>query len=274
MRRQLTMKENQDVSLEILHTIAEICEEQQFRYFLIYGTLIGAIRHKDYIPWDDDVDIMMPRQDYDALLYYLKDHISQYPHLQVFNRAECDSYPYMITRISDDRYEIVMDNEKPYGMGVFIDVYPFDGAGDEWSEAVKFAEKGDRLSSMCFQATRTHFTLAGTASPIKKLIKLPAFLLAKMIGKEYFQDKLAKLAGVKPYDESKYVCCVVWMTNGAKEVFEREWFDEYVMVQFGKYNFRAPKEYDKVLSHNYGNYMQLPPESERVGHHFYSVYEK
>ena len=82
--KELTMKETQSISLEILHTIAEICEQQQLRYALIYGTLIGAVRHHGYIPWDDDVDIMMPRPDYDKLLIYLKGHICEYPNLKVF----------------------------------------------------------------------------------------------------------------------------------------------------------------------------------------------
>ena len=78
-KQELTIKETQAISLEILHTIAEICESQQLRYALIYGTLIGAVRHHGYIPWDDDVDIMMPRPDYDKLLAYLKNHIQEYP---------------------------------------------------------------------------------------------------------------------------------------------------------------------------------------------------
>ena len=151
-RHELTIKETQRISLEILHTVAEICEEQHLRYALIYGTLIGAVRHHGYIPWDDDVDIMMPRPDYDKLLVYLKDHIQEYPHLQVFNRDECPEYPYMITRISDDRYVIEMANEKPFGMGVFIDIYPYDGLGKTKDEAIKYGLKGDRLSSLCYQS--------------------------------------------------------------------------------------------------------------------------
>lgn len=273
-RHELTIKETQRISLEILHTVAEICEEQHLRYALIYGTLIGAVRHHGYIPWDDDVDIMMPRPDYDKLLVYLKDHIQEYPHLQVFNRDECPEYPYMITRISDDRYVIEMANEKPFGMGVFIDIYPYDGLGKTKDEAIKYGLKGDRLSSLCYQSTRKHFAIETTTSPIRKIAKLPVYLYAKLRGKDCFQDKLEQLARVKGYDDSEYVGCVIWLSWGEKDIFLREWFDETIMMPFDKYEFRVPKEYDRVLRHEYGDYMKLPPEKDRVGHHFFKVYKK
>lgn len=274
MKNELTTREIQAISLEILHTITEICESQNLRYALIYGTLIGAIRHHGYIPWDDDVDIMMPRPDYDRLLEYLKIHIKDYPHLQVFNREECKNYPYMITRISDKRYVIEMENEVPFGMGVFIDIYPYDGLGKTKKEAVSYGLKGDRLSSLCYQATRKHFAIETTTSPIRKLFKYPVFLLSKLIGKEYFQNRLEKLARIKPYDESEYVGCVIWLSWGEKDIFPRKWFDETIMIPFEKYEFRVPKQYDKVLRHEYGDYMQLPPEKDRIGHHFFKVYKK
>lgn len=270
----LTIRQTQKISLEILHTIAEICEKQDFRYYLFYGTLIGAIRHHGYIPWDDDVDIMMPRPDYDKLLIYLYQHINDYDHLKIFNHDVDPTYPYMITRISDDRYRIVMANEKPYGMGVFIDIYPFDGLGNLKDEAFKYAMKGDRLSSICYQATRVHFAIETTSSPLRKVVKLPFFLFSKAIGKDRVQDKLESLARVRDYDKSKYVSCVVWQSGGWSDIFERAWFDEYITVDFDKYKFRAPKDYDKVLRHTYGDYMKLPPEKDRLGHHNYLVYEK
>lgn len=274
MTKPLTIPQTQAIALEILHTVADICENQGLRYALIYGTLIGAVRHHGFIPWDDDVDIMMPRPDYDRLLAYLEKNIEKYPHLKVFNRDTCAAYPYMITRISDDRYEIKMENEKPYGMGVFIDIYPYDGLGTTKEEAVRYGLKGDRLSSLCYQASRDHFAMETTTSTLRKLVKFPVYLLSKLCGKDFFQNKLEKLARVKDYDHSEYVGCVIWLSWGEKDIFPRKWFDETVLMPFDKYQFRVPKYYDEVLRHEYGDYMQLPPEEDRIGHHFYTAYEK
>lgn len=272
--RELAMGDIQEISLEILKTVADICDEQKFRYFLAFGTLIGAIRHQGYIPWDDDVDIVMPRPDYDRLLRYLSAHISEYKILKVFNRETCKNYPYMITRISDVRYEIDMKNEKPYGMGVFIDIYPLDGLGNDRNEANKLSCRGDRLSSLCFQASRKHYAIETTKSRLRKLLKLPIFCFSKLIGTKFFQDKLEKLAKVKEYDQSEYVGCVIWNSGGVKSVYLRKWFDEYLILPFGKYKFRVPKDYDAFLQQLYGDYMILPPEKERIGNHFYKMYEK
>ncbi len=272
--RQLSIRETQEISLEILKQIADICEKEGFRYYLAYGTLIGAIRHKGYIPWDDDVDIMMPRDDYERFLAYFKTHESEFLHLKLFNRDTCKEYPYMISRVSDDRYVIDMDNEKDYGMGIFVDIYPYDGLGNTQEEALKFGLKGDRLSSFCYQATRQKYAVETTKGTLKKILKFPVFLFAKIMGKNYFQKKLAKAAGLKSYDGSEYVGCYVWLSGGMKDIFKRELFDEYEMAPYEKYEFRIPKRYDEVLTHIYGDYMELPPENERIGHHYYKVYEK
>lgn len=274
MKRALSIGETQKISLNILKIITDICEKEELRYYLIYGTLIGAVRHNNYIPWDDDVDIMMPRVDYELFLKYMDSHKEDYDYLKVFNRNTCPEYPYMITRVSDDRYYIDMENERNYGMGVFVDIYPYDGLGDTIEEALKFGMKGDRLSSLCYQATRERCLVETTTSKIRKLIKFPVFVFAKLCGKDLFQSRLEKLAGVKAYDKSKYVGCIVWLSGGEKDIFKREWFDEYIYMQFGDYEFRVPKEYDRVLRHIYGDYMQLPPEKDRVGHHYYKVFQK
>ena len=272
MFKELTTQEIQSISLEILKQVTDICEQLNLRYFIMYGTLIGVVRHKGFIPWDDDVDIMMPRPDHDKLVDYLLSNPIE--NMKVFNRGTCKEYPYMITRISDDRYYLDMENEKPFGMGVFIDIYPFDGLGDTQKEALSYGMKGDRLSSFCYQATREHFAIETTTSFWRKMLKWPVYMFSKLIGKDYFQNKIESLNGKYQYDESEYVGCFVWLSGGMKDIFKREWFDEYIMAKFEDCDFRIPKKYDEVLKHGYGNYMILPPEEERIGHHYYKVYKK
>ena len=95
-----------------------------------------------------------------------------------------------------------------------------------------------------------------------------------MCGKDWFQNKLESLARVKEYDSSEYVGCVVWLSGGMRDIFPRAWFDESVLAKFGEHQFRIPKNYDEILRHVYGDYMMLPPENERIGHHYYKVFEK
>lgn len=271
---ELSLKEIQSASLEILKIVADICEEQNLSYFLAYGTLIGAIRHHDYIPWDDDVDIMMPRPDYEKLLVYLDNHASDLLPLQLMNDETVENYPYMISRVSDSRYRLDVTNEKTYGIGVFIDIYPLDGLGDDRDEAIKTINRGKDLSSMIFLATRKYFHKGNTKSIAKTIFKLPAFVYAKVCGKNYFAKQSLQFVNQYSYANSKYVGCVIWPTYRERDLYERCLFDETVTVDFGKYQFKAPKEYDKILTQIYGDYMSLPPERDRTPHHLYSAYRK
>ena len=273
-QKDLTMQKTQSISLEILRKVADVCEELNLRYYLAWGTLIGAVRHKGFIPWDDDVDIMMPRPDYDKLIMYLSNN--KLPNLSLFNRTTCPEYPYMISRISDDRYILEMENEKSIGMGIFIDIYPLDGMGNTLEEALKFGLYTDRMSSLCYQATRLHYAVETTTSPIRKLIKRPVFWYSKIIGKDKFQDNIESYVNnnKNEYDSSEWVGDLVWLSGGSKEILKREWLDGYDMAPFEQYEFRIPKMYDLVLKQTYGDYMKLPPESQRVGHHYYKAYKK
>ena len=269
---ELSIKEIQKISLEILKTVTDLCEILHLHYYLIYGTLLGAVRHNGFIPWDDDIDIMMPRPDYDVLLEYLRNN--KINNLSLYNHITCNDYPYMISRISDDRYIIEAENEKSVGMGIFIDIYPYDGLGKTKKEALKYGLKGDRLSSFCYQATRTHFAIETTTSFTRKIIKFPFFIVAKLIGKDVFKKKLEKLANKIDYKNSEYIGCVVWLSGGEKDIFLRKWFDETILIPFENYSFRIPLNYDEILKHIYGDYMKLPPEKDRIGHHCYKAYKK
>ena len=166
-----------------------------------------------------------------------------------------------------------MDNEKPYGMGIFLDIYPYDGMGDTWENAVKFEKRGDYLSSLCFQASRNHLEKGITKSKFRMAIKLPVFIICKLIGKDYFQNKLREQREKYPYDESRYVGNAVWGNGGTVCIYERKLFEDFTMVEFEGERFRAPSGYDAFLKHIYGDYMKLPPEQNQKPHHGYYVIE-
>ena len=273
--KKLSMKEIQRGSLEILKTIDSICRKENLKYCLAYGTLIGAIRHKGFIPWDDDIDIMMPRKDYDKLVEYFIAHKNELQPLEIFNNKCNSSYPYMITRISDSRYILDVDNEKPYGIGLFVDVYPLDGAGNTVEEYTKRKNESSRYASLCFLSTRKTIKRENTASFFKYLLKFPAFFIAKLLGRDFFMHKLEQIQNECDYENSKYIGCMIWASDdGIRGIFPKEWFKETIDVEFEGAMFKAPIEYDKVLTHGYGKYLELPPENKRIAHHYYDAYLK
>ena len=109
-KKELSLSEIQAGSLRILKTIDKVCNILNLRYFLAYGTLIGAIRHKNFIPWDDDIDIMMPRDDYKLLIDYFIKHKDELTPLELFSYYNNPKYPYMISRISDNRFYLDVEN--------------------------------------------------------------------------------------------------------------------------------------------------------------------
>lgn len=267
---KINIKTSQKVALEILKVVTETCEKLDLNYFLMYGTLIGAVRHEGFIPWDDDVDIMMPRKDYTMLMNYFLNNPSSLHGLEIFKPSNNKKYPYMITRISNPNYKIKRDNEKPYGMGLFIDIYPFDGLGNKYCRALQLQAKGDGLSSLYYLSTRNRFMKDHTKGVLKNILKYPAYLTSKWIGREKLQNLLLKLANNDFY-QSKYVCCATWTAGGKKDLFKRKWFDNYVYLPFEDQKFRVPKYYDEVLKHIYGDYMKLPPKNKQISHHYYTL---
>lgn len=273
--KKLTMKEVQLGSLNILKKIDEICRRENLQYCLAYGTLLGAVRHKGFIPWDDDIDIMMPRKDYDLLVdYFVRNKESLVPY-ELFSKQFNQDYPYMINRVSDSRYVLDVDNEKPYGIGLFVDVYPLDGAGNSVKEYTKKKNMSSRNAALCFLTSRKTVKRENTSSVIKYIMKYPAFLVAKILGRNFFMRRLDNLQRTCDYENSEYVGCMVWGSDeGIRDIFPKEWFREMIDVEFEGNLFKIPKEYDKILSRWYGNYMELPPEDKRIAHHFYDAYLK
>lgn len=272
--KYLSLNEVQEQSLQVLKVIDEICSKNGFRYYLAYGTLLGAIRHKNVIPWDDDVDIWMPRDDYNKFVEYCNLNITKIKPLQILSTQNKD-YPYIISRLSNSDYIVEENNVKPYGLGIFVDIYPLDGVGSDYSKAISFKRKVYWYVSLCFLSTRMKFSVGRTKGRIKSFLKYPAFILSKFLGKDYFVKKIEKFASLTNYSESSFVTCLVWGPySEIKCIFKKEYFEKSIKVRLGKYLFNAPSNYDEILKLIYDDYMKLPPEEERVGYHFVKAYLK
>lgn len=270
--KKLSFRETQIVATEVLNAIDIIASQLDIKYFMFYGTLIGAVRHKGVIPWDDDIDIIMLRPDFEKFCNYCEENAYLIKPYKIITYKNNKNYPYMIARVYDTRYKIVSKNEEPYEMGVFVDIYIYDGMGKTIEDAIYVANVSDKLSSMCFLSTRKRFARDNTVSFAKMLIKFPVYCVAKIMGKKFWMKQLEKHAQKQDFEKSNYVGTVTWLSGGRDEVYKKEWFAEPIRLKFEKYEFMAPQNYDEILSQHYGDYRVLPPENKRKVHHDYETY--
>lgn len=275
--QELTPREVQLGAYEVLKKLIAICDSHDWKYFLAYGSMLGAVRHKGVIPWDDDIDIMMPRPDYEKLRAYFTENADSLLPLKLFDKTAVPSYPHMIARISDQRYHLIFDNEIDYGIGLFVDIYPVDGVGCDYEAAVKHVRKSKRTASLCFLTSRKTYGMDNTSSRLKMFIKLPAYLWANCMGNRHYIKKLTKAAQAYDYNSSQYVACAAWPVGRKRgierDVFEKSIFEDLIEVPFEDTTVKIPKEYDKFLTITYGDYMQPPSEAGKKTNHTYTAYK-
>lgn len=271
--RNLSMKEIQDISFDILKTIKKICEKENIKYVLAFGTLLGAVRHKGYIPWDDDVDIMMTRPDFERFYEYCELHKKELYPYEIWNRSKHPDYPYTMSRMIDKRYILDVENERSCGMGVFVDIYVMDGAGNSIEEAKMLLNKTKKYPSGIFLATRRKLKNGGTKGFWKNLIKPLYFLYVKLKGRDYFEKKLYKIINSQDYLNSSYLACLEW-DNTTASAMAKEDIENPQYLEFNNEEFYVPRDYDKYLRNTYGDYMCLPPIKDRKYHHLYKAYRK
>lgn len=266
MEQALNLEDFRRVGLDILSRVAQICEENGFRYVLAYGTLIGAIRHQGFVPWDDDIDIQMPRPDFDKLIKYMETHKKELGNLRVFNRDNNKKYIYGITRICNIDYEIHTYNEPDCGMGLFIDVYPLDGIGQTVLEAHNTLTKTGIVNSLLLEAAKVKPNYGSNIREILSTFK------THLLGKNYFNKKAKQLLSNCNYEKSKYLGVACWCDQPI--IYTKDLFENRIRVKFEDKEFYAPRDYDYILRFIYGDYMKLPPVNERVPHHGYTAYRK
>ena len=198
--KELTLPEIKEIELEILKVFHNFCKENNIRYFISHGTLLGTIRYKGFIPWDDDVDVLVPREDYDRLLAIFKD--SEKYRLLHFEKDDRFLFPY--AKLCDmTTLKVENGREADLHLGVDMDIFPLDAWDDDMKKARKEVKRQKRAMS-CLGLAKAHKPASSTV--LKLIVKSILMVFAKMRGSKHYVRKLIKGARKHSCEKAGSVC--------------------------------------------------------------------
>lgn len=259
--KKLSNVECKEVIFSILKEFADFCDSNKLKYYLAYGTLLGAIRHKDFIPWDDDIDVYMPRPDYIRFKTLFKERYSGAKYQLRSDQKNKVDLPFEKVM---DMTTIVDTKMNDVDHHLWIDIFPLDGLSSDINTASILQDKASRALKMYSYASAK----IGSGTTITKaILKIPVILPFHVLGANHFTSELERMSTSYAYDESKYIGNVVWGA-GKKDIFLKSDFDEVDDVEFHGAKFHAMRDWNGYLKKVYGDYMRLPPENARIGHCF------
>lgn len=243
--RKLSLSEIKQRQIKMLEFFDTFCRKQEIPYFLSYGTLLGAIRHKGYIPWDDDIDVMVPRP-------YINKLIESFPNgiYRIITIENTPDYAFPYPRMVDT-YTYSKDGIFAKSQGVNIDIYPIDAYPNDKGDEEEYRAK-------VISARRKRLWVLKWLARLKRYMALPNLPLARGLVRKH-QEALSSA----DYSTSERVHAFQLETAP----MEKEWFSKACEVEFEGYRYMAPYKWDLVLKNWYGDYMQLPPEDERHPYH-------
>jgi len=258
--KTMTSAEYKQCILEVLLKIDRICRENGLDYFIISGTLLGAVRHKGFIPWDDDVDIMMPRADYAKLGQILLSH-PEYGLNYIDIDARTDSI-YFGAKVCDARTGIIESNFRPIeGYGAFVDVFAMDHVAGDPAERERLRKKYLRMQRLVQHASKIR--PGRSASPKRQLLLVLAFLLTRL----YEPSKVLRRMTDRIKQDNERLSDAFIGVPWEETFYPREILEGRCELEFENHFVSAPAQWDAVLTALYGkDYMTPIPPDERDSH--------
>ncbi len=268
--KALSTQQIQKCTFQILKYFKDVCTQNNLRYYLCYGTLIGAVRHQGFIPWDDDVDVHMPREDYLKMVGYLSDN--PHPYFKLVSKETDLKFTAPLPKIIDTRTKVTQH----YGyiekvpLGIYIDIFILDGAGHTLAEGLDTYDQSFILYRHWLHADFKMF-LPGQRRSVS-FLRWVYHIPEKVFGIRYWLDKLDRFCEKRPFDDYEYVGAFNAGTpEASRNIWKREWFGAGKDVVFNGEVFTGPENYDAVLRPEYGDYMILPPPDKQVSNHCYDL---
>ena len=263
--KELSLRELQLFTLDILKDVHTFCVNNHLNYSVAFGTLIGAIRHQGFIPWDDDIDIVMPRPDYERFCQtYLSDKYS------VKHRGNDKDCMIAFARVYDCKKTFVKEPipwcKEP--TGAWIDIFPIDGAPISQEEQQQQFDKAKKLWIKAVKVRQTrvaHFSRNLSIFRNYKLLNRKVrFLNGHVISS--LLDKHEAIMRLVPFGSTPYCMHLSVLDAKHPEVVKTDSMQRFILKPFEDTTVMVMEDYDKILRVTYGDYMQLPPEEDRVGH--------
>lgn len=260
------MNEYQKIMRDSLREFIRVCEKHSLRYYLVTGSALGAIRHHGFIPWDDDIDVAMPRPDAMKLLA-LKDEFKDPYFLQHYSTDKAFTYPFMKLRNSATTYIENFFQYHRINHGVWIDIFILDGMSR--TPILKNKAKNGWfwfLNYIVFAANMYQKPTRKTFIPQLFFSFISLLLWPFKIG-NWLIKAIDRSMKKIPYDEAELVgAYMLW--GGNKEAMPKALYGKGFKVKFEDLEVYVPENYHEYLTRRFGDYMQLPPENKRYGHHF------
>lgn len=259
--KEMTLREMQLAELDILIAFDKICKENGIKYSLDSGTLLGAVRHKGFIPWDDDIDVAMPRPEYEKFYALVTGHEGVLPeNLEILPDRGKDARTSFMKLV--DKNVTVKAVAGEVTDKLWIDIFPVDGYPKDDKKALRFWKK----VHMCHRIILYTYNDCSRKKGFKKFACKLFSVYAKIYGAPRAIKKLQKLSAKYPYEGAECVGPVMWASFGVKGRLSPECYDEHVSMEFEGREFSVMAGWDLYLKKTYGDYMKLPPEEKRETH--------
>lgn len=243
--RLIELKEMQQIELNILFEFDRICKKHSLRYYIDGGTLLGAVCYEGFIPWDDDIDLKMPRPDYNKLLT-MQSEFPSYIELDAPSKEHCE---YTMLKLIDNRTILKESNnglEKR--TGVYIDIFPMDGHPEDSADCKKHIHKLQRMNTL-FHLSLEHFARLKQSKSLIKKVK--GYIYDFLYNPWRLYKSMTRAAEKYDYESAKYVGLLI-EGDAVKERFDKNWLEPGITLEFENHMFPAPEEYKKHLEIFYG----------------------
>ena len=261
--KPVDLNELKKIQLQILKHTTAFCDSHGIKYWLDSGTLLGAVRHKGYIPWDDDIDIGMLRDDYEKMIKLFNAENDRY-FFACYETKKDFNLPF--GKVFDTSTVLYEPDENGFKLCINIDVFPFDNAPSNPKELKRMFDRRDFFRHMF---DYQHYKNFSKGSFLRQILVRTVVALLQLFPQDYFVRKAVENC-------RRYADCeteeVGDFSSFTRQHCSKRVFSSFVELEFEGAYFKAPVGYDEWLRSFYSDYMQLPPEEERVTHHSFVAY--